>query len=488
MILKGYIFGVLFAVICLLLSFALYKLGLEKRYTRKVVHILIGFEWVILNHFFGATYHLLIVCLAFLFLLLFVYKKRLMPMISSDGDNSPGTVYYCISMSIMAFATTLEPSLMYPFGIAVFCTSFGDGFAGVIGYAVKKFNPRIWKNKTLVGTLAGFAFSFITAALFIISHNLDKPFMSGPSVPLFSAVFISLLASELELFTGKGLDNITLPIGVCALSFFLINYNDETLRYIVPILATPLLLAVVLDRKVLTPVGTFTAVILDLAVSVAFGNLGFVMMIVFLVGGVAIDKMKNKIKSSRKSSEVVIDKTRGTPQVIANGLPAFILSIIYLFTHKEVFLVAFAASVAEAFADTAGSGFGVLSRRTVDIFRMKRAEQGMSGGVSLIGTIASAIAAAFVAFVPLWFGAYPLSYVIPIAFLGFLGSVFDSFLGSLFQVKFRCTVCGKLTERECHCDAVTKKESGFTAVDNNFVNLASGLFSAAVAIVVYFVF
>lgn len=481
-VLKGYIIGAVYAAVCLLIATILYKLGIDKKYTRKFVHIFIGFEWVILNYFIGASYHLLIICLAFLALLIAVHKTGRMKMISSDGENSPGTVYFCVSMSLMSLAVLLESRFMLPFGIAVFCTSFGDGLAGVAGSLVKKYNPRIWRSKTLVGTLAAFLASLAITLMFLLDYAPERAFFALLGISALVAFF----AAEMELFTGFGLDNVTLPVGVSVLSYFLVFYTGSTLEFIVPILLTPLLLAVVIRKKLLTPFGTALAVLLDLAVSVAFGNAGFLMMITFLFGGVLIDKVKERVKKS--DSEARTDRSRDSVQVLANGLPAFVMCVMYLVTHHAVFFIAFCAAVAEAFADTAGSGFGVLSRRTVDVFRMKRAEQGMSGGVSLIGTAASVLAAIFVALVPFWLGAYSLTYVIHVAFLGFLGSVFDSFLGSVFQVKFRCTVCGKLTERERHCDAVTKKESGFTFVDNNFVNLASGLFSAAVAIAVHFIF
>ena len=116
MILKGYFFGIGYAMICLLLSFIIYKLGVPKKYTRKVVHILVGFEWVILYHYMGAGIHFLSVCILFLLLLAVAYKGRLMPMIASDADNAPGTVYYAIAMTGVAFVGCFEPSVMLPFG------------------------------------------------------------------------------------------------------------------------------------------------------------------------------------------------------------------------------------------------------------------------------------------------------------------------------------------------------------------------------------
>ena len=65
MIVYGYLSSLLYGVLCLALGLIAYKLGMNKKYTRKLVHILVGFEWVILYHFMGNTVHFLIVCLAF---------------------------------------------------------------------------------------------------------------------------------------------------------------------------------------------------------------------------------------------------------------------------------------------------------------------------------------------------------------------------------------------------------------------------------------
>ena len=143
MIATGYLLGFGYGVLCLLAAFLLSRLGVKKAITRKLVHIFIGFEWVILYAFHGATYHFLIVCLCFLALLIVAYRKRLLQMISSDGDNAPGTVYYAVSMSLMALASLIDQRFILPFGLAVFVTSLGDGFAGLVGQHIKKHNPRI---------------------------------------------------------------------------------------------------------------------------------------------------------------------------------------------------------------------------------------------------------------------------------------------------------------------------------------------------------
>ncbi len=476
-VLKAYIIGALYAALCLGFSLVLYKLGAEKRYTRKLVHILIGFEWIILNNFIGASYHLLIICLAFLALVFFSYKKGLMRMISSDGDNAPGTVYFCVSMSVMSLFSWLEPRFMLPFGIAVFCTSLGDGFAGVIGQAIRKFNPKIWKSKTLFGTAASFILSLAVCIVFNAVCDLK---MSVAAV-----LFIAVFASVLELVTGSGLDNISLPLGVFTLSYFLIYYPAQIFEYAAPILLTPLLLAVVIDKKLLTPAGIAAAAILDLAVSIAFGSMGFIMMVIFLVGGVLIDKIKRKARAEHSSVEKKDDKTRDAFQVIANGLPAVLFSAAYIVYNHTALLIAFCAAVAEAFADTCASGFGAFSKNTFDPFKMRKIQKGMSGGMSVIGTFASLIGALAVAIVPFGFGAIELRLAVLVFGAAFAGALFDSFMGSVFQVKYRCVKCGSLTESDKHCGLACAKVAGLAAIDNDIVNLASGSFSAVGAFLAY---
>ena len=146
MILKGYLFSFLYVLLCISLAIIAYKLGSPKNYTRKIVHILVGFEWFILYHFLSSGIHTLIICIIFTLLLLASYLLKLLPMMSSNEENDPGTVYYGIAMTVMAIISYFVPEYMYAFGIGVFCTSIGDGFAGVLGALAKKYNRKIYNR------------------------------------------------------------------------------------------------------------------------------------------------------------------------------------------------------------------------------------------------------------------------------------------------------------------------------------------------------
>ena len=473
MILKGYIFGIAYALVCLVLSLILYKIGLPKKYTRKVVHILVGFEWVILRYFHGAGMHFLFVCLFFLALLSLAYKKNLMPMISSDGDNSPGTVYYAVAMTGVAIVMCFVPKLMLPFGMGIFCTSVGDGLAGVIGQLVKVHNPKIYKNKSLFGTLTCFIVSFACI------YALDVIFKGHLGVlPCFA---IAVLSCELELICARGFDNIGITWGVTGFAYLLM-YTGFAYDYICPILLTPLIIIFADKKNALNKSGILFAIILDIIVSVALKNFGFVMLTAFLLLSVLIDKVKKR-KKETYSIEAKGD-CRDEMQVIANGFAAAICCMLYVITNKSLFIVGYIAAIAEAFADTVASGLGSFSPLAYDIFRGERCERGLSGGMSVIGTVASVVGAFVISVIGYCFGAISAIEMLVAAGAAILGSIFDSLLGSLLQVKYTCSVCGELTEKEQHCNKATVRASGYPIFDNDVVNILSGAFSAVIAIVI----
>ena len=474
MILKGYLFGIGYASLCLLLSLVLYKLGLPKKYTRKVVHILVGFEWVILYHFMGAGVHFLSVCLLFLLLLIIAYKGKLMPMISSDSDNAPGTVYYAAAMTGVAFFGCFVPDVMLPFGIGVMCTSVGDGLAGVVGQTVLKRNPKIFGNKSLLGTLTNVLASTVSA--YVISS------VSSLEIGIVACILIGVLSAELEVVTPYGLDNVSVTWGAAALAYSFM-YFEGVGSYLIPVIFTPVIIIFALSKKALTTDGVIAAIVLDLAVSIAFGNKGFVLLCTFFLGSILVDKVKKRYKKQGRTSKSAKGDCRDYMQVLANGLPAFAFSVAYIITGKTIFAVPFAASLAEAFADTVASGIGAFSKHTFDPFRMKKCEPGISGGMSFVGTLASLFASVLMGVIAftLGFSGFNLRAVLIVSLSAFLGAVFDSLLGSLVQVKFRCQSCGAITERAEHCGKPTVRHSGLSSVDNDMVNLISSSFAAILA-------
>lgn len=472
MIFYGYLFSLLYGGLCLALGLFAYKLGMNKKYTRKLVHILVGFEWVILHHFMGNSIHFLVVCLIFTGLLLLSHVRHLMPMISSEGENSSGTVYYGVSMSVMSLISLLVPNMMLPFGAAVMITSFGDGFSGIVGQMIKKKNPRILGNKTLFGTLAGFVASFLSLYIFSLAYKMP--------LKVYEMLMVALLAVLLELLTGRGLDNISVPLGSLLFMYALL-YFSAVGNYLCPILLTPLVILVASAKNVLTRGGIVCAVIVDAVISVSLGNIGFLSLFGFLVLGVLSDKIKNIGKKKRSECRTYF-------QVLVNSAPAAICALFYFVRPNPVMLVAFFAAMGEALADTLASGIGARDKHVFDLFRMKKCEVGVSGGMSVLGTASAAVGASLMMLLGSFSSLLSVPQLLVGAAAAFLGCIFDSFLGSLVQAKYRCVKCGAMTEKEVHCSINATLVRGIRTVDNDIVNLFSNLFTVAVAVMAYFIF
>jgi uncharacterized membrane protein len=120
-----------------------------------------------------------------------------------------------------------------------------------------------------------------------------------------------------------------------------------------------------------------------------------------------------------------------------------------------------------------------------DVVRFKRMDQGLSGGVSLAGTIASFLGAGIISLC--YFYLHSDGFVtLLILFSGVMGSLVDSILGSLFQPKFK-TELGEIMDYGKKEDMI----SGVSFFSNDFVNFLSNVIVTALsyfAILVYFMY
>ena len=128
-----------------------------------------------------------------------------------NNKSSLGTIYYPISVSIMALITYFYNDFYPYFGIGLFAMAFGDGLAPIISEKIK--SRKIYKNKTIIGTLSVFIVSMIVVLIFNNYFKLD--------LSIIKIMFIAISSSFLELIGINGLDNLYLPIGLSIISFII---------------------------------------------------------------------------------------------------------------------------------------------------------------------------------------------------------------------------------------------------------------------------
>lgn len=211
MILSGYLFSYAYLFGVILLIGALQKiLRFDVEISRKVIHFFIGFVWLILYKFHAGTWHFLVVPFSFVVINYASYKLKIFKMFErEDEKNHYGTVFYAISMTVMSGISLVFPQTLLPYGIAVFCLSFGDAAAALCGTYIRRGNRMLTKEKSLYGTLGAIAFSVVGIYLFLLI--LPAP------LQMWQILLLAVASGLLEL-AGKGLDNFTLPFGVMGLA------------------------------------------------------------------------------------------------------------------------------------------------------------------------------------------------------------------------------------------------------------------------------
>lgn len=179
---------------------------------------------------------------------------------------------------------------------------------------------------------------------------------------------------------------------------------------------------------------------------------------------------------------------RDAAQVAANGGIAGLLAVVQaVFPHSPLPWLAAAAALAAANADTWATELGVLSPVKPRLITTgKVVEMGTSGGLSLLGTLAAAGGAAFIALLAVLFppAGMPLApgwVALLVTLGGLLGSLVDSLLGATVQAIYTCPQCAKETERHpLHtCGTPTLPLRGWRWLNNDGVNAACTLSAAA---------
>ena len=166
-------------------------------------------------------------------------------------------------------------------------------------------------------------------------------------------------------------------------------------------------------------------------------------------------------------------------QVFANGGVAAVCAIL-AWRLGGAWPAAFAGAFAAASADTWGTEIGTLVRQAPrSILTFKPLATGLSGGVTIVGTLAEIAGAAVVALVAALFG---IAAFVPVAIGGFAGAMSDSILGASLQSLRYCAACKRDCETDPHeCGTATVARRGLAWFGNDLVNLAATLTGALVA-------
>lgn len=238
-----------------------------------------------------------------------------------------------------------------------------------------------------------------------------------------------------------------------------------------------------LKKQLLTLSGALTAFVVGMMFYFLGGFSSWSYLILFFISSGVIEIIKKKfnlvveVSVSKEESE-----GRNITQVLANSLPALSCLILYSLTGQWLFYVAMVATIAGATADTWSSQIGILSSKLpISVKTFKPIEVGLSGGVSLLGIVASLGGASFMAGLYLLFNigkdvglVQTFLIILVIVLSGVVGSIVDSILGATIQEKYILND-QSVSEME---SAEARLYSGIKGIDNNMINFLSGVLTA----------
>ncbi len=396
-------------------------MSLKNRLIRKSIHLFTGLAIFLLTLFLEKQVLLVLIAAGSLFAVV-TFPLQRFRIVHRTDDASLGTLFYPLGI-ITAFILLYHQPIHY-FQISLLILTVSDTAANLTGQIRPgniKFN-MLREEKSLYGVL-GFAITaFLIYCLLLPSDTID-----------FHAYIILaiLLAITFEVISYKGSDNFSIPVG-SALYFLIIERYDGSL---------PLLLLVVL----LSALGAWAFFRMGLLTKQAAVVVYF--LAVYFLGVLGVNwllpvlaffftsVLLTKVNSARKGRQSSANR-RNSWQVLANIFWALLISAVFLVTGDAQLPYLFAALIAAVTADTWASETGpVFHRRSFSVGECRWRESGVSGGISLAGSVSGLTGALLIAALSVFLfdGSLDAGLILAIGAAGWLSSFVDTLLGAFAE-------------------------------------------------------
>ena len=220
----------------------------------------------------------------------------------------------------------------------------------------------------------------------------------------------------------------------------------NSLHFVLTNLVTPAMTKAVLQAAIVTIVFTAVARLLNgvtASGAVAGAVVSFAMYVsaglaafAALASVFVIAVITTRIGYSRKQKLGAAESREGrsASQILANLGIAALACILFALWHNPILLIAAAAAMAEAAADTSSSEVGeAASEQAHLITTFEFVPAGTDGGITLSGTLAGALASLAVAGCCVVVHLIPASALWFVTAAGFLGMLLDSVLGAVLE-------------------------------------------------------
>jgi uncharacterized protein (TIGR00297 family) len=253
-------------------------------------------------------------------------------------------------------------------------------------------------------------------------------------------------------------------------------------RILAGLVLSTLIGGVAYNRGTLTRSG-WAGAILTGTLTFGFGGWTWgITLIVFFITSSLLSRLRQTYKQRLAGEKFEKSSRRDLLQALANGGAGGVCALLYALSGESVALLAvFAGLMATVTADTWATELGVLNRRPPRLITTLRAvAPGTSGGITLLGVLASSAGALVIGLTMLILSLLErqvvLLWLVPAALVGgVIGSLSDSLLGATVQAIYR-TSAGEETERaHDHSGTAHQHMRGRRWMNNDAVNFISSL-------------
>lgn len=164
---------------------------------------------------------------------------------------------------------------------------------------------------------------------------------------------------------------------------------------------------------------------------------------------------------------------------------------------QTLFTIGFLGAISTSTSDIWAVEIGVLSKRKPKfiICPWEEISKGVSGGITILGEIASLLGSLFIGAIVAMLTVFNLldipqanyqQVLLITSASGFIGEKVDSLLGAVFQIKYYCLKCNEYSDKVIHiCGNRAICKSGIAWFTNELVNIVSTLVGSFIAILIY---
>jgi uncharacterized protein (TIGR00297 family) len=236
--------------------------------------------------------------------------------------------------------------------------------------------------------------------------------------------------------------------------------------------------------------GMISAIVIGTVIFVLGGLPWAALMITFFLTSSLLSKLFS-VRKRALSDKFEKGSRRDWAQVLANGGTGAFMALIALLFPQDVWpWLAFAGAMATVNADTWATEIGILSPTEPRLITTgQRVPMGTSGGITLVGTTATAAGGFLIGLVGLLFqpGTPVFGFLTAVTLAGLIGSLVDSLLGGTVQAIYYDPERQKETERQVIGEdgQPTAPVHGWVWMNNDMVNFLSSVCGALAAVVLW---